>query len=459
MEAEVRKQDHYKGFIKAALSAVLWGAMVGIWAFIWMRYYSEMILRPFGYKGNWLVFAVYGLLLYIFANFYGAFRIGFYRKDDIILSGIISILITNGVTYLQTCLIGRAIMQFTPFLIMTALDMVVLVLWAFVADSIYQRLFPPRRLLMVYGRLDSALILQEKMNARKEKYRVEELLPCDGDYKEICEKAASYEGVVLCDMPPKERNTLLKYCFEKGIRTYTTPKIADVLIRGGEHISLFDMPVVLNRNVGLSLSQRFVKRMEDLILSSIGLVIAAPFMLVVAVAIKASDGGTVLFKQKRLTRDQKEFEIYKFRSMVMDAEKEGKPLPAIDDDPRITKVGKVLRAMRMDELPQIFNILKGEMSIVGPRPERVEHVDMYTQETPEFLFRYKVKAGLTGYAQIFGKYNTSAYDKLKLDLMYITRYSLVEDIKLILMTIKILFSKNSTEGMERPVTEEREAEE
>ena len=184
----------------------------------------------------------------------------------------------------------------------------------------------------------------------------------------------------------------------------------------------------------------------DIILCSIAMIVAAPIMLVVAIAIKLEDGGPVFFTQKRATIDGKTFDILKFRSMIVDAEKFGEVIPATERDPRITKVGSIIRATRIDELPQILNILKGEMSIVGPRPERVEHVEKYSKEIPEFSYRLKVKGGLTGYAQIYGKYNTSAYDKLRLDLMYIEKYSLLLDIKLILMTLQIMLRKESTEG-------------
>ena len=172
-------------------------------------------------------------------------------------------------------------------------------------------------------------------------------------------------------------------------------------------------------------------------------------MIIVAIAIKIEDGGPVFYKQKRVTINGRIFEILKFRSMIKDAEKDGESRPATDHDPRITKVGAVIRALRIDELPQILNILKGDMSIVGPRPERVEHMDQYGKDIPEFDFRLKVKGGLTGYAQIYGKYNTSPYDKLRLDMMYIENYSLMLDLKLVLTTLRILLKKESTEGFDK----------
>ena len=163
--------------------------------------------------------------------------------------------------------------------------------------------------------------------------------------------------------------------------------------------------------------------------------------------IKMYDGGPVFFLQERVTKDRKRFMIYKFRSMIVDAEKNGMRRATNHDD-RITPVGKFIRATRIDELPQLINIIKGDMSIVGPRPERWELDSAYTEKIPEFGSRLKVRAGLTGYAQEFGKYNTTPEDKLKWDLLYINQRSLLLDLKIILYTVKILFVPESTEGFE-----------
>ena len=142
----------------------------------------------------------------------------------------------------------------------------------------------------------------------------------------------------------------------------------------------------------------------------------------------------------------------KFRSMITDAEKDGKARLATENDDRITPVGKFIRATRIDELPQFFNILKGDMSLVGPRPERPEINKEYYEELPEFAYRLRVKAGLTGYAQVYGKYNTTSYDKLKLDLIYVERCSILLDIQLILLTLRVVFTKDATEGLEEGQT-------
>ena len=196
----------------------------------------------------------------------------------------------------------------------------------------------------------------------------------------------------------------------------------------------------------MTIEQRIVKRAMDIVVSLLLLIITSPLLLISALAIKLYDGGPVFFRQERATINGRLFQIHKFRSMIVDAEKDGAPIPTTEGDPRITPIGKILRATRLDELPQLIDILVGDMSLVGPRPERIEHVKQYTEEIPEFQYRLKVRGGLTGYAQLYGKYNTTPYDKLQLDLMYIQNYSLLLDIRMLLMTVKIMFMKESTDG-------------
>ncbi|MBQ8724787.1 MAG: sugar transferase, partial [Oscillospiraceae bacterium] len=284
-----------------------------------------------------------------------------------------------------------------------------------------------------------------KMSRRVDKYMICESVSADKSWTEIEDAIDRYEGVILCEMPGQLRNDILKYCFAKKIRVYVAPKISDIIIRGAEEIRLFDTPLLLCRNRGLAPEQRLVKRIFDLVFSLAVGIIALPIGLICALCIKIEDGGPVFYKQQRLTIDDRLFNVYKFRSMVVDAEKNG-PQLATESDSRITKVGRFLRKCRLDEIPQILNILKGDMSVVGPRPERPELAREYVQEMPEFDFRLRVKAGLTGYAQVTGLYDTCAYDKLKMDLMYIEQYSLLLDIRIIMMTIKtVLFPSESNE--------------
>ena len=300
-------------------------------------------------------------------------------------------------------------------------------------------------MLIVYGNKNSETLIR-KMSVRNDKYLICASVSCDENIDLIKEEILKYEAVIISDVPSQLRNKLLKFTLDKSIRTYITPKLSDIIIRGSEDFNLFDTPLLLNRCAGLSPEQRFIKRTFDIILVIIALLIASPFMLLTALAIKLCDRGPVLYRQKRLTKDGKEFDVYKFRSMVVDAEANGAQLAEKHDD-RITPVGRVIRAIRFDELPQLFNILRGDMSFVGPRPERPEFTEKYEKTMPEFRFRLKVKAGLTGYAQVMGKYNTTAYDKLKLDLMYIEKQSFLLDMKILMMTVKTVFAPEATEGL------------
>ena len=333
-------------------------------------------------------------------------------------------------------------------LALTGADIVIAIVLILLYTSLYHRLYAPHDMLLIYGHR-RGVELKIKMDARKDKYNISGLISSDEGYDKIIQEIPKYDAVVINDVPAQLRNDLLKYCYRYRVRTYVSPKLTDIMLRGARNITLFDTPLLLVKGTGLTPAERVAKRAMDILISAIVLLILSPLMLLIAAAIKLEDGGPIFFRQKRLTRHGREFDILKFRSMVVDAEKYAGAVLATDNDPRITRVGRIIRPFRLDELPQLINILKGDMSIVGPRPERKVIADEYCKDIPEFAYRLKVRGGLTGYAQIYGKYNTSAYDKLRLDLMYIENYSLLLDIKLMILTIRILFSKESTEGVDK----------
>ena len=447
----MKKREQYKRMIMFLASALIVALETAIFAYIWFHYYAdeEIIGKTFWNKGNFVVIGQYALMIFLFYRIYGGFKVGYLRVFEVLYSQILSVLCVNMITYLQLSLIGR--WKFTrhilPLVYMTGIDLVIVIAWVIFMRMIYERIYPPRNMLLIYGAHNPKDLIQ-KISTREDKYNICEMIHLSWGEEKIKEKIAEYPAVILGDIPSHERNVFLKYCFEKNIRCYSIPKISDILLRNADSIHLFDTTLMLSRNRGLTVEQEFVKRVMDIVFSLVGLVIASPFMLVIAFLIKVYDGGPVFYKQNRLTKDGKVFQILKFRSMKVQSEKKGARL-AMKDDDRITPVGKVLRQIHFDELPQIFNILKGDMSLVGPRPERPEIAQEYLKEIPEFNYRLKVKAGLTGYAQVYGKYNTTPYDKLKLDLTYIETYSVVQDIKLLMLTFKILFQKENTEGVER----------
>ena len=430
-----------EGFLEVALLTVLY-------YFFWRRFYDPELFPSYYGGGKYVLGAVYALLtLVAYFNFDG-FGFGYLKLSDIVVSQGIAVLIVNFITYLQLSLIANQLVTPVPLLGLTVVQAVVVVLCCTLYTNIYHRLYVPKNMVMIFGRED-AVILKLKMDTRSDKYNITKLIHESAGLEKICREIVQYDAVIISDVSADLRNAILKFCYKNELRAYVAPKLSDIIVRGATEINLFDTPLLLVRGRGLTPSQRFMKRTMDIVICLIAMIVAAPIMLIVAIAIKLEDGGPVFYKQKRASRDGKEFDILKFRSMIVDAEKEGKSIPATDHDPRITKVGRFTRATRIDELPQILNILKGDMSIVGPRPERVEHVEKYSVDIPEFGYRMKVKGGLTGYAQIYGKYNTSPYDKLRLDLMYIENYSLMLDIKLILQTIRIILKKESTEGFDK----------
>lgn len=439
--------DQYKRLLRFAFNILLLGCLMFFFIRIWDRNYNDWIVFPFYYKGFLLMGAFYALFFVIFSYILGGMKIGYLKSSSLMLSQTLALIAANVSIYLETVLLSARFVNIIPMIELTAIDIVVIFIWTFLVNRIFRKLFPARHILLLYEEYDPSMLLR-KVNSRKDRYLIKKSMNVEEGWESITKEMCNYDAVFLCDIHSPLRNRLVKYCYANGIRSYITPKISDIIIRSSENIHMFDTPLLLSRNNGLSFEQKLVKRFMDIVISLVMLVITSPFMLVTAVAIKLYDGGPVFFRQKRCTINGREFYIHKFRSMIVNAEKEGEVIPATDDDERITPVGKVIRKTRLDELPQFIDILKGDMSVVGPRPERVEHVEMYTRDIPEFSYRLKVKGGLTGYAQIYGKYNTTAYDKLKLDLMYIQNYSLLLDLKLIIMTVKIIFVKESTEGFE-----------
>lgn len=412
----------------------------------WDKYYSDNISRIFFAKGHMLLVLVYVLLFTVFANVYGAMKISKLDYSDLVFSQLIVNVFVNMIMYFQICLLSYKLVYVAPMIGMTLQNMIVTFLWAYVSIRVYKFLYPPRDILLVYCDRDPDNLVS-KINSRQDKYRIKKAVHINAGYKAVCKAMKKHESVLLCDIPAHTRNDYIKYCYKHNIRVYVTPKLSDIILMGSQINNMFDSPLLLLRNKGLKWEQAFLKRAMDIVIISIIAIIAFIPMLLISLAIKIEDGGPVFYKQKRLTIDGNIFKIYKFRSMKMDSEDKGARLCAKDDD-RVTHVGKVLRKAHLDELPQIINIIKGEMSIVGPRPERPEIAQQYCEGIPEFSFRLKVKAGLTGYAQVYGKYNTTPYDKLKLDLHYIENYSFWLDIKLILMTFKIIFDKENTEGVD-----------
>ena len=445
-----KKSNEYKHIIHFIATLLMLVIEVAMFAYLWYNEYVprlSSINQSFWGRGNYAVIGIYALFMYFFTKNFGGYKVGYLTVSDVSLSKIIAIIVTNIFAYVQISIVSKKVyLSLLPLVELTGVQLVFAIVWIFFIRYIYLRLYPAKNMLLIYGdHVPKSLI--KKVNARDDRYKILEIADVNIGFNKLSQHILRHEIILFCDLPSQIRNQLLKFCYNEEKRIYIIPTISDVIISGAGNVDLFDTPLYRLDSQGINLEQRIVKRIEDILISLLLTIISAPFMLIFALCIKLTDGGPIFYTQERLSRDGISFSIIKLRSMCVDAEKEGSRL-ACKGDKRITPIGRFLRATHLDELPQIYNILKGDMSVVGPRPERAEIVAEYEEFVPEFKFRLKTKAGLTGYAQVYGKYNTTPYDKLKLDLTYIENYSLWLDIKIILLTFKIMFQKENTEGIE-----------
>ncbi len=434
-------------FVSSVVLVVVLATLFGV---MWYMRLQMLMTQRFLSVGNYLMIGLYVVLTVLVINTFKGFGIGSGRISILTMSQAIAMGLVNGLEFIILLLMTRikALMWMTLgyIIVLTIVDAFAVLFITYFSTKIYRMIFPPFSILNVYGEYENDLV--DKMNCRADKYRITGEISCKESLEKITEELKKYDAVLINDVPSEIRNDIVKACFATDKRVYFTPKISDILIKGSEEVNLFDTPLYLCKNVGMDGISATIKRLGDILISSIGIILTSPIMLVTAILIHNYDGGPVFYKQTRCTIGGKEYKIMKFRSMIADAEKDGKARLASVNDDRITPIGHFIRATRIDELPQFFNILKGEMSIVGPRPERPEIIAEYLKEVPEFAFRTHVKAGLTGYAQVYGKYNTTSYDKLKLDMIYCEKCSVLLDIQLILMTLRVVFTKDATEGVE-----------
>ena len=443
-----------KKYIKEKIILYLFKILIcclftGSMYYCWIKYFNPFVPTPFFKLGNYFLAAVL-LFTYVgFVKIYGGFLVGTSPVSDLMFSQIISIAFLQAIAYVVFSLLSYRLVSVVPFIVMFFAFSAFAVVWVLVIDFIYFKLHAPKKTIVVFNNVDSYQSIKGIRDIKK-RFRVIRTVNSEKtSLEELYEYMKSVDAVFLCGVPSDYRNEVVKKCIATGKIAYVKPKISDTIIRGGRTIQLMNVPVYRCKRSDASLIYQLGKRAADIVFSLVAIIVLSPLMLVVAAAIKAEDGGPVFYKQTRLTLNGKQFKIIKFRSMKTDAEKDGVARLAEDNDDRITKVGRFIRKLRLDELPQLFNILSGSMSIVGPRPERPEIAKEYEESIPEFSLRLQAKAGLTGYAQVYGKYNTPPYDKVQMDLMYIANQSFSEDFRLILMTLKIMFVPSSTEGVDK----------
>lgn len=397
-------------------------------------------------------FAVLGLSM---TTVYGGFAIGKKKSKDIIASVLIAVFITDFVTYFQLCIMNtnrynQAMLTFKSigiFTIVVVLQFLIIYLFTYIGNFLYFKINPPEKCVVICNDVSVANEILSKIAKYKKQYSVTNVISCYDD--DLKAQVRHSDSIFIYNVPAQQKSDIIDYAYKHYVNIYYTTELSDVVMNCSKHMMLDDLSMLSSNIKGLSFEQKLFKRMIDIFVSAIALIIASPIMIIEAVLIKLGDRGPVFFKQERLTKDGRKFNVLKFRTMIVNAEKDNVAVLSQKNDARVTPVGKLLRATRMDELPQFLNVLYGDMSIVGPRPERESIALEYYKDLPEFKYRLRAKAGLTGLAQIAGKYNTTPRDKLILDLRYIEKYSIWQDILIIFQTLKIFFKSDSTEGFDQ----------
>ena len=433
--------------LRLRLVKILAAVLIAVpFAVCWYLYYAGMLHTPFYKKGNWLVIALFVVVYTVLAKIYDAFRISTNRIADMVYSQGLSAFLADGILYVVIWLLMRRLPNPLPGLAALAAQVLLATCWALWAHNWYFRHFPPKKSAIVFDKHYAIEGLVHEYGLEK-KFDIRLIIgaaECTEDMRLL----DSMETVFISGVQSHERNVIMKYCVARGITVYVLPRIGDIILSGAQRVHMFHLPMLRVDRAMRNPENSLAKRGFDLVISALVLIVTSPIMAMTALAIKLGDGGPVFYRQTRLTQNGKEFQILKFRSMRVDAEKDGVArLSTGDKDDRITPVGRIIRKLRIDELPQLFNVLDGSMSIVGPRPERPEIAEQYEKMLPEFRLRLQMKAGLTGYAQVYGKYNTTPYDKLQMDLMYIANPTILEDLRILVATVKILFMPESTDGI------------
>lgn len=431
--------------------------MVGCFLICWNLYYAGGFEAIDILAGNVLMGCLYAGVIVNLMRIYQGFSFEMVCPEELMCSQTLANLVGAGIMYVIASICQLQWITPLPMIGMVILQSGISLGWSVAARKLFKEDLRAKKTVLLY-RNQCDLKELDRLHHFKNRFDVQKLVEYRGqDYRQLLEELAGYEAVFAAGIPANIRNSVVKYCVECGVQGYFVPHIGDIIMAGAEYIPAFSVPMMKVQRTVLKPEYRFLKRGMDITLSLIAIILSSPFMLVTAIAIKAYDRGPVIYRQVRLTENGREFAILKFRSMKVNAEKDGIARLASANDDRITPVGKFIRAFRLDELPQLFNILNGDMSIVGPRPERPEIAAQYEKELPAFAMRLQVKAGLTGLAQVYGRYNTEPYNKLQMDLMYINNASILQDIKLMLATVKVLFVKESTEGVDAgQITAEKE---
>jgi len=437
------------------LMAVILYLLLGITFFACMsanNFYLRHVNRTLA-----ITLVTYSVMTVTMHAVYGGFDVGRKKSKPVISAMIAGTVITDAVTYLELEIMNvnanynSSIKLFGPDLLLLLLCMtiqtVIIILFVRYGNRLYFHFHPPRSCLIILGSPAQEQEIREKIGRYQLQWRVDDaVLYSVPDLEKRIDRA---DVVFIGQVPDSVKFPLLKMCYDDRKDVMSKAQLQDIMLSNARPTIVDDAAFLSMEYNKSTVFQRAAKRVGDMVISLLALILFSPFIAIISILIKLEDGGPVIFRQSRLTADGQTFMIRKFRTMIPHSETEEVQTSITVDDPRITKVGAFLRRFRLDEIPQFWNILIGDMSLVGPRPEMMANVARYKMQLPAFVYREKMKAGLTGYAQIEGRYNTTAEDKLMLDMMYIESFSIWLDIKLLLRTFTILTRKDSTQGFKQ----------
>jgi exopolysaccharide biosynthesis polyprenyl glycosylphosphotransferase len=429
--------------------ALMFFAIIAVFA-VGQHYLYPQTLYYFW--GNNIVLLMYTASLYLISRIYNGFNFGNVNLQEIVLSWVLCLVVANIFQYFVLSLLVESLLPFLGISLIFATQVLIILPMSILLNRLYYYQNPAQKSAIIYGRKDKLDEFCSIVTMQRSKFAVRNIISQDESTGKLLDIIDSVEAVFFLNIDEKKQDWLFEYCYMHNKHTYILPTFSSILINTADTLWLQNTPVFSLKTPEPDIGTLLIKRGMDILISLIGIILSSLLMLGIVIAIRLYDKHPAIYKQVRVTKGGKHFMLYKFRSMCPNAEHDGVPRLAAFDDDRITPIGRIIRRTRLDELPQLFNVLKGSMSFVGPRPERPEIAEQYEEIYPNFAFRTKVKAGITGFAQIYGRYNTSPEEKLFLDIMYIETFSILEDIKLILQTVKVLFQGTSTEGIEDGTT-------
>ena len=439
-------RSHLCSAVRQALLFLEIAALTAMMVFTWKWFYNAEMPVPIYRRGYYPLALSYALLIALLIKALKGRSLGEMRVFDVIVSQELALLICNLCFYVPLSLLSYRVLNPDFLIAMTFVQAGLIVLWCFLGNRLFFYLFRPLEMILISDR-HSDRDMQQKLARYWERYHICAVLPADCSRSDILNALSGCHAVLLDTTDRDMQDWLSMECFRRNLFLFLVPTIENVILHSSRRLHLVDTPILRTDSHRISAFDLFIKRVLDISVSALGLVLTLPITAAAALAILLDDGGPVIFRQQRLSRDGKLFELVKFRTMVVDAEKDGQCL-AKKNDSRITRVGAVLRRTRLDELPQLWNVLKGEMSLVGPRPECPALAAEYEKTLPEFSYRLKVKAGITGMAQVYGNYATAPGDKLLMDIMYIEEYTPSLDLKLLLLTLRTLCLPEKTAGVD-----------